>query len=37
MAASLDGIGVVTMNGDDLIVASIEIKTRVAEEKAAEA
>jgi hypothetical protein len=37
MAASPDGIGVVKMNGDDLIAASIEIKTRVAEEKAAQA
>jgi hypothetical protein len=36
MAASPDGIGVVSMNGNNLIVISIEIKTRVAEEKAAE-
>ncbi len=36
MAASPDGIGVVTMNGNNLIVISIEIKTRVAEEIAAE-
>jgi Holliday junction resolvase-like predicted endonuclease len=37
MAASPDGVAVVKFNNDQLIVASVEVKTRVATERAEEA